>query len=145
MTTQTQHDLAPANQPEFELTVTPVPDEQRIDFWPQYFGAIPQWLLLEPHIFAWMDRFCEGYIRSPKMTQSVLLPPGPFTRRQAQAVTTTYSNITLEDDQGSHFRLVVRDTEGRMVWRAWNFEPDAGEGLNRYIRTSGIRTDTATR
>ena len=37
------------------------------------------------------------------MTQSVLLPPGPFTRRQAQAVTTTYSNITLEDDQGSHF------------------------------------------
>ena len=69
------------------------------------------------------------------MTQSVLLPPGPFTRRQAQAVTTTYSNITLEDDQGSH----------RMVWRAWNFEPDAGEGLNRYIRTSGIRTDTATR
>ncbi|MEW7260197.1 DUF905 family protein, partial [Escherichia coli] len=42
-------------------------------------------------------------------------------------------NITLEDDQGSHFRLVVRDTEGRMVWRAWNFEPDAGEGLNRYI------------
>ncbi|HIC2044453.1 TPA: DUF905 family protein, partial [Escherichia coli] len=52
------------------------------------------------------------------MTQSVLLPPGPFTRRQAQAVTTTYSNITLEDDQGSHFRLVVCDTEGRMVWRA---------------------------
>ena len=86
-----------------------------------------------------------SFIRSPKMTQSVLLPPGPFTRRQAQAVTTTYSNITLEDDQGSHFRLVVRDTEGRMVWRAWNFEPDAGEGLNRYIRTSGIRTDTATR
>ncbi|HAY4742827.1 TPA: antirestriction protein, partial [Escherichia coli] len=42
MTTQTQHDLAPANQPEFELTVTQVPDEQRIDFWPQYFGAIPQ-------------------------------------------------------------------------------------------------------
>ena len=79
------------------------------------------------------------------MTQSVLLPPGPFTRRQAQAVTTKYSNITLEDDQCSHFRLVVRDTEGRMVWRAWNFEPDAGEGLNRYIRTSGIRTDTATR
>lgn len=29
MTTQTQHDLAPANQPEFELTVTPVPDEPR--------------------------------------------------------------------------------------------------------------------
>ena len=52
MTTQTQYDLAPANQPEFELTVTPVPDEQRLDFWPQHFGTIPQWLLLEPHIFA---------------------------------------------------------------------------------------------
>jgi hypothetical protein len=50
MTTQTQYDLAPANQPEFELTVTPVPDEQRIDFWPQHFGSIPQWLTLEPHL-----------------------------------------------------------------------------------------------
>ncbi|HHL1343207.1 TPA: DUF905 family protein, partial [Klebsiella pneumoniae] len=27
----------------------------------------------------------------------------------------------------------------------WNFEPDAGEGLNRYIRTSGIRTGNSTR
>lgn len=51
MTTQTQHDLAPANQPEFELTVTPVPDEQRIDFWPQYFGAIRSGYSTEPHIF----------------------------------------------------------------------------------------------
>ncbi|HDH7806397.1 TPA: DUF905 domain-containing protein [Raoultella ornithinolytica] len=79
------------------------------------------------------------------MPQSVLLPPGPFTRIQAEAVTTTYSNITIEDDLSSHFRLVVRDTEGRMVWRAWNFEADAGEGLNRYIRISGIRSDTSTR
>ena len=61
MTTQTQHDLAPANQPEFELTVTPVPDEQRIDFWPQHFGSIPQWIILEPTAFAWMDRFCADY------------------------------------------------------------------------------------
>ena len=61
MTTQTQHDLAPANQPEFELTVTPVPDEQRIDFWPQHFGTIPQWITLEPRIFAWMDRCCDEY------------------------------------------------------------------------------------
>lgn len=62
MTTATQNNLVSvANEAEFELTVTQVPDEQRIDFWPQYFGAIPQWLLLEPHIFAWMDRFCEAY------------------------------------------------------------------------------------
>ncbi len=77
MTTQTQHDLAPANQPEFELTVTPVPDEQRIDFWPQYFGAIPQWLLLEPHIFAWMDRFCEGWylvVLHPQQWRRIYVP-----------------------------------------------------------------------
>ncbi|MEG5742917.1 antirestriction protein [Enterobacter hormaechei] len=61
MTTQIQHDLVPANQSEFELTVTQVPDEQRIDFWPRHFGTIPQWITLEPRIFAWMDRFCEAY------------------------------------------------------------------------------------
>ncbi len=43
------------------LTVTLLPDEQRITFWPQHFGAIPQWITLEPHIFAWMDRFCTDY------------------------------------------------------------------------------------
>lgn len=39
------------------LTVTPVPDEQRVEFWPQHFGNIPQWITLEPQVFAWMDRF----------------------------------------------------------------------------------------
>jgi hypothetical protein len=67
-----------------------------------------------------------------------MLPPGPFTRRQAEGVTRRYHNISIEDDQGSHFRLMVRDSEGRMVWRAWCFETDAGEGLNRYIRQYGI-------
>jgi len=79
------------------------------------------------------------------MTELLTLPPGPFSRKQAEPLIRLYRNITLEDDQGSHFRLVVRDAEGRMVWRAWNVEPDAGEGLNRYICTSGIRTDMATR
>lgn len=79
------------------------------------------------------------------MPKSHLLPPGPFTRQQAEAITRRYHNITLEDDQGSHFRLVVRHAEGRMVWRAWNFEPDTGKGLNHYIRRPGIRPDTFPR
>lgn len=43
------------------LTATVVPDEQRLRFWPQHFGAIPQWILLEPRIFAWLDRLCVDY------------------------------------------------------------------------------------
>lgn len=57
----TQHTLTPANEPQLIITATPVPDEQRIGFWPQHFGTIPQWITLEPRIFAWMDRFCEDY------------------------------------------------------------------------------------
>ncbi|UNC35903.1 hypothetical protein FYK42_14240 [Escherichia coli] len=38
-----------------------VPDEQRISFWPQHFGLIPQWVALEPRVFGWMDRLCEDY------------------------------------------------------------------------------------
>ncbi len=72
------------------------------------------------------------------MSQPVLLPPGTFTRTQAEFVTAAYRNITIEDEQRSYFRLVIRDPEGRLVWRAWNFEPDAGAGLNPYIRQYGI-------
>ena len=55
------HTFTPANEPQLILTATPVPDEQRIGFWPQHFGTIPQWITLEPRIFAWMERFCEDY------------------------------------------------------------------------------------
>lgn len=44
-----------------DIMCTPVSDEQRIVFWPQHFGIVPQWITLEPRIFTWMDRFCEGY------------------------------------------------------------------------------------
>lgn len=43
------------------ITATVVADEQRICFWPQHFGAIPQWAMLEPRIFAWLDRLCSDY------------------------------------------------------------------------------------
>lgn len=73
-----------------------------------------------------------------RMSESQLLQSGPFTRLQADAITSRYQNVAIEDDQCSHFRMVVRDSEGRMVWRAWNFETDAGEGVSRYIRQYGI-------
>lgn len=44
-----------------QLVATIVPDEQRISFWPQHFGLIPQWVTLEPRVFGWMDRLCEDY------------------------------------------------------------------------------------
>ena len=50
----------PENNPP-QLVASLVPDEQRISFWPQHFGLIPQWVTLEPRIFGWMDRLCENY------------------------------------------------------------------------------------
>lgn len=43
------------------ITATLLPDAQRLHFWPQHFGGIQQWILLEPRIFGWMDRLCENY------------------------------------------------------------------------------------
>lgn len=43
------------------LNAMPVEDAQRLNFWPQHFGNIPQWITLEPRIFGWMDRLCADY------------------------------------------------------------------------------------
>lgn len=50
----------PENNPP-QLVASLVPDEQRISFWPQAFGLIPQWVTLEPRVFGWMDRLCADY------------------------------------------------------------------------------------
>ncbi|MDH1757428.1 antirestriction protein [Citrobacter sp. wls618] len=44
-----------------QITATQVADENRISFWPQHFGTISQWIIIEPTVFAWMDRFCTDY------------------------------------------------------------------------------------
>lgn len=43
------------------ITASLVPDRRRLNFWPKHFGKIPQWMLLEPRAFAWMDRLCDVY------------------------------------------------------------------------------------
>ncbi|MDQ9126136.1 antirestriction protein [Serratia fonticola] len=43
------------------LNATVVPENQRTRFWHQHFGSIPQWMILEPHVFGWMDHLCVDY------------------------------------------------------------------------------------
>ncbi|EPJ7881420.1 DUF905 family protein [Raoultella planticola] len=51
----------------------------------------------------------------------------------AEVVSYLNNNMPLEDCKHIHFSPAIRCSESWMVWRAWCFEPDAGEGLNRYI------------
>ena len=81
--------------------------------------------------------YLQGATDMPGCT-SRLLPEGPFSRNQALAVTTAYLNVLIEDDHGTHFLLVIRNAEGQLRWRCWNFESDAGKQLNSYLASEGI-------
>lgn len=59
-TSASDAELIPASDDTL-ITATPVEDEDRPDFWPRHFRGIPQWILLEPRIFAWTDRLCADY------------------------------------------------------------------------------------
>ncbi|TKT98839.1 DUF905 domain-containing protein [Citrobacter sp. wls830] len=75
--------------------------------------------------------------------ESALLSDGPFTRSDAEVIISLYTNITIEDDQGTHFRLVICDTDGTLIWRDWNFAAKAGVMLNRFINSDGIPRTTS--
>ncbi|MHA0885942.1 DUF905 family protein [Klebsiella grimontii] len=69
------------------------------------------------------------------------LTPGTFTCRQAEAVVALYRNIAIDDDQSTHFRLAIRGCDSQLIWRAWNFEANTGEWINRYLLSHGIPRD----
>lgn len=39
--------------------------------------------------------------------------------------------------------IVIILNKTGVAWRVWNFEPDAGAGLNPYIRQYGILKETS--
>ncbi|EJM1769676.1 DUF905 family protein, partial [Escherichia albertii] len=51
-----------------------------------------------------------------------LLSEGPFSREQAVAITTAYRNMFIENDQGTHFRLVIHNAECQLRWCCQNSE-----------------------
>lgn len=63
---------------------------------------------------------------------------GTLKREQAANVTAAFSNVFIDDDEGSHFRMVVREPSGDYIWSAFSFETDAGFGLRHYINRRGV-------
>ncbi|MGX5093551.1 DUF905 family protein [Enterobacter sp. UPMP2061] len=73
------------------------------------------------------------------VTAPVVLPQGPFTREEATALTAQYTNVSIDNDQGTYFQLVVRGEEGLLTKCAWNFENDVGALLNRALASYRAR------
>jgi len=65
-------------------------------------------------------------------TDDIPIPTGPFTRRQAAVIVSADQNVAIEDDQGTHFRLVIRDSEGQLI---------CGRGILNLLYYSGHDID----
>ncbi|EON2110639.1 DUF905 family protein [Escherichia coli] len=63
---------------------------------------------------------------------------GSFSYGQAVAVITAYRNVFIQDDPGTHFRLVIRNAEGQLRWYCRNSEADAGKQLNAWLASEGL-------
>ncbi|EEV6495591.1 DUF905 family protein [Escherichia coli] len=63
---------------------------------------------------------------------------GSFSYGQAVAVITAYRNVFIQDDPGTHFRLVIRNAEGQLRWCCRNSEADAGKQLNAWLASEGL-------
>lgn len=62
-----------------------------------------------------------------------------FNRIEAHALVKEHTNVTIEDDQGTHFRLAVREPDtGCLIWREWSFVGDHSM-LSDYIARKGIK------
>ncbi|QKJ89331.1 DUF905 domain-containing protein (plasmid) [Paramixta manurensis] len=68
-----------------------------------------------------------------------VLPDGTFTYQEAEAVAKAYANVTIENEMITHFRLVIRDRQGRFIWGCYNFDHEGGYWMNRNLKTYGIR------
>lgn len=77
-------------------------------------------------------------INATASTTVVKLPGGKFTREEAKVVAAQYTNVQIENDQGAHFQLVVRDEAGMLRDRVWSFQDDAGAYLNRALASYGL-------
>lgn len=91
------------------------------------------------HIMQGRRHAPDSAITAGPSTSLPLLPLDTFTRQDAEFVVAAYDCVAIEDDQHTHFRLAIRDAEGQLIWRVWNFEPGAGQGLNHYLQRYGVK------
>ena len=61
-------------------------------------------------------------------------PKGSFTRDDARQLMAKFPQLKMENDQSTHFQLTLRDNDGHLIWRCWNFESAGGEELKSNLK-----------